>query len=173
MKYLVLSILISLFVFGVANAQERGIGVTPAEIVVEQNIQWPYTVPITVTNFSAQEEQFEVFGAQANPGRFVLEAGASRQVAVTFDPPAGGPAQGIIKVLSMQTSESGLSTGTGIKIPFRVQGVDNSRFLASANQTDGGNFPYIFGAGILLITLFLLWQMAGIVRVWIFNSSKQ
>ena len=170
MKYLVLSILISLFVFGVANAQERGIGVTPAEIVVEQNIQWPYTIPITVTNFSAQEEQFEVFGAQANPGRFVLEAGASRQVAVTFDPPAGGPAQGIIKVLSMQTSESGLSTGTGVKIPFRVQGSDNTKFLASANQA--GMWSYLFGAGLVLASLLLLWQIARIIQPWV-SSNKQ
>ncbi|HEX9721909.1 MAG TPA: hypothetical protein VGA53_01450 [Candidatus Paceibacterota bacterium] len=145
-----------------------GIGVSPAEIEIAGQVEWPYTVPITVTNFSDREEQFEVFGAQANPGRFSLGAGESRQVAVNFDQPA----EGVVKVLSMRTSAEGLSTGTGVKIPFRVADPADSRFLASANDAVGV-FPYIFGTGVILVSLLLLWYIAGIIKLWLATSNKQ
>lgn len=168
LKLMVLSLLgVWSLSFDVSHAQERGIGVSPAKINIDQNVEWPYTVPIIVTNFSEQQEQFEVFGAQANPGRFMLEAGASRRVMVTFDESG----EGEVKVLSMRMSEEGLNTGTGVKIPFRVAEANDSRFLAGAGEASGG-FPYIFGTAVLLITIILLWQIAGIIRPWI-NSSKQ
>lgn len=153
--------------FEVSNAQERGIGVSLAEITITNQVDFPYTVPITVTNFSESEEQFEVSGAAASPGRFSLKSMESKRVLVTFEEPA----EGELKVLSLQTSQNGLSTGTGVKIPFSVQGESDSVFLASA-QENAGAFPYMFGATVILVAIILLWHIAGIIRPWVANSNK-
>jgi len=179
LKFVALGLIgIWVFGFGVCYAQERGIGVTPGTIEIAEPVDWPYTVPVTVTNFSAEQEQFEILFEKSDgvivsalPARFALEAGASNRVMITFEEPAEST-EGLIKVLSPKTSEQGFVTGTGIKIPFRVGVDNNAKFLAGASEA-AGSFSYMLGSGLVLITVFLLWQIAQLVRLWMFNSNKQ
>jgi hypothetical protein len=159
MLYLVFSILIfAFFAPEYTQAFESGVGVTPSRITVEQNVEWPYTVPITVTNFSAQEEQFEVLGAAANPGRFVLGPGGTRSALVTFD----GPGNGTIKVVSKRVSEEGFTTGTGVKIPFEVHGQQPGvNFTAGAALASGwGSMAQVFAGFVILLAIWFLWYLA-------------
>ena len=167
--------------FGVSSAQERGIGVTPAKIEVGQNVEWPYTFPITVTNLSSETENFEVTFdkdedtiVSVSPGRFSLDALVSARVLVAFDPPAGGAAEGIIEVVSTRTSPEGFTTGTGVRIPFQIGKADSTKFLAGVSEALGGfgGFHRLFGAGMMVATLILLWYVSDIARSWIFNSGK-
>ena len=183
MKYIgffVFSLLLAAFVVD-AQAEERGIGVSPAKIEIAENVEWPYTIPITVTNFSAKEEHFEVLFEKNNvvvsalPGRFILESGASGRTFITFEEPRQA-AQGLVKIVSTQTSPDGFTTGTGIKIPFVIEKGNNAKFLASAAQTSGssaGGFSYMFGIGLILVTIVLLWYFSNIVRSWILSSNKR
>ena len=97
MKYSVFSILCFVLIFcaGSVSAQERGIGVSAANIEIGEDAEWPYTMSVFVTNFSSQEEVFEIILEDSfisvNPGRFMLEGGEQQKVMFTFDPPAGGP----------------------------------------------------------------------------------
>ena len=181
MKYLVCSIFSLLFYWGSVTAQERGIGVSPAKIEIGQGVEWPYTVPIAVTNFSSQAENFEVTfekgedtDISALPGRFALDAGVSGRVLVTFEKPRQ-TAEGLVKVVSTRTSLEGFTTGTGVKIPFRIEKADGEKFLAGASEALGGRlgFRQLFGAGMILATILLLWQVAIMVRSWMPNSNKQ
>ena len=160
------------FVVSEALALERGIGVTPAKIEVGQNVEWPYTFPITVTNLSSETENFEVTFdkdedtiVSVSPGRFSLDALVSARVLVAFDPPAGRSAEGIVEVVSTRTSPEGFTTGTGVKIPFHIE--------KSEAFGGFGGFHQLFGAGMMLATLILLWYLSDIVRSWIFNSDKR
>lgn len=177
MRYAVLGIstFVLMFCVGSAVARERGIGVSPANIVIGQNAEWPYTVPLTVTNLSSETENFEVTFEKdegtivsASPGRFSLDEGASARVLVTFERPRGA-AEGLVKVVSIRTSVEGFTTGTGVKIPFRLAAELSSAqaklSLAGASEA--------FGAGMMIATLILLWHLSGIIRLWIFNSEKR
>jgi len=139
MKYTRIIFSFSLFLFflssGEINAQERGlggfdsgrgIGVSPAKIEIGEVSEWPYTVPVFVTNFSAETEFFEiVFEADdtsfisINPGRFPLESGEQKQVLLAFDNPVV-ESSGIIKISGTRISPEGFVTGTGIEVPFYV-----------------------------------------------------
>ncbi|GEM_PF-3277767 len=177
----VIWILILVFYAGNAIAQERGIGVSPARIEIGQNMELPYTVPITVTNLSSETESFEVMFdkdkgtiVSASPGRFSLDAGVNTRVLVTFEDPRS-QTDGLIKVVSLRVSADGLTTGTGVKIPFRIGKVDTRSFLAGAGEVFGGfrGFSQLFGAAMILATLILLWYLSGIARTWIFNSDRR
>jgi hypothetical protein len=163
-------------------AQERGIGVTPAKIEVGQNVEWPFAVPITVTNLSSETENFEVTFEKdvgtivsVSPGRFSLDSGASARVLVTFEQPRG-KMEGLVKVVSSRISPEGFTTGTGVKIPFYImaQG-DSMEFLAGVGAVfrGFGGFDQLFGAGMILATLILLWCVSGITGTWISNSEKR
>ncbi len=172
------------FLFAVSNvfAQERGIGVSPANIEIGENAEGPYTVSLTVTNLSSETESFEVTFEKdegtivsSSPGRFSLDAGANTRVLVAFDPPAGGSAEGLVRVVSTRTSPDGFTTGTGVKIPFHIEAQgDNTKFLAGVSKAFGGfgGFHQLFGAGMIFATLILLWYVSDIVRLWILNSDK-
>ena len=156
---------------GSVVAQERGIGVTPAKIEVGQNVEWPYTFPITVTNLSSETENFEVTFEKdedtivsVSPGRFSLNAGASARVLAVFEEQRS-TAEGLVKIVSLRTSPEGFTTGTGVKIPFQIE---KSEALGSF-----GGFHQLFGAGMMLATLILLWYLSDIARSWIFNSDKR
>jgi len=111
MKYLFL--LLVLAVPFLTDAQDRGIGVSPARI---DSIEVPYTIPLFVTNFSSDKELFEVTGVIANPGRFVLESGETGRIIINFEEPE----EGVIRVSATRVSSEGLTTGTGIQIPYKV-----------------------------------------------------
>lgn len=168
--------------FGVSCAQERGIGVMPAEIEIAGQGEWPSVVPLTVTNVSSETESFEVTFEKdedtvvsAVPGRFSLDALESARVLVTFEEPKGA-AEGFLRVVSTRSSVEGFAMGTGVKVPFQieVQG-DNTRFLAGVGEIlrGFGGFHKLFGAAMILATLILLWYVSDIAKPWIFNSGKR
>lgn len=120
--------------FGVseASASERGIGVSPAKIEIGGNAEWPYTVPMTVTNLSSETENFEVTFdkdagviASVSPGRFLLKSGERGLMLVTFEEPRHS-ADGLVKIVSTKTSPEGFTTGTGIEVPFHIAGTSFS-----------------------------------------------
>jgi len=162
-------------------AQERGIGVSPSSIEIGQNVEWPYTIPLTVTNLSSETENFEITFEKdentvvsASPGRFSIDAGARTRVLVVFEEPRG-MAEGLVKVVSTKTSPEGFTTGTGVKIPFYIEAQnDSTKFLAGVSEAFGGflGFHQFFGAGMIFSTLILLWYLADIARLWIFNFEK-
>jgi len=168
---------------GLAMAEERGIGVTLSAIEITENTEWPYTVVITVTNFSAETENFKVlvekssflhnFSVGVDPGRFALARGASRRILLTFEEPRQGT-DGFVKVLSLRTSLDGFTTGMGVKIPFYIEKVQTAKFLAGMGEifSDRG-FNWLFGAGMILVTIIFLWQISVMIRSWILSSSKQ
>jgi len=171
MLYLVFTILIVGFLApGDIEAQERGVGVTPSEITIEQDVEWPYVVSFLVTNFSEDTEQFEVtFEKEVNtnlsaaPGRFELGSGERKQVLVTFDPPVGGsgPAGGFIKVVSKRTSLQGFTTGTGMKIPFTIAKQSDVKFVAgAAGASSWGSMSQVFAGLIMLLAIGFLWYLA-------------
>ena len=162
-----------------SKAEGLGIGVTPAKVEIGQNVEWPYTVSLMVTNFSTEAEKFDVLfekdayvAVSVVPGRFSLESGERGHVLVTFEEPRR-PAQGLIKIVSTRTSPEGFTTGTGVKIPFQIEKGSDTRFLAGIGEAfEGVGFLWLFGAGMIFATLLLLWQISAIVRIWIFNSDK-
>lgn len=162
MLYLVSSILIVGFLVpSVVAAQEQGLGVSPSRISIEADVEWPYTVLLTVTNFSEEEEQFEVFGVSANPGRFSLGAKESRRVLVTFE----GPGSGTVEVVSKRTSPEGFTTGTGMKIPFEVGKQDSVNFVAGVAWSSGwGSISQVFAGLMMLLAIGFLWYLANYVR---------
>jgi len=111
MKYILL--LLVLAVPFVALAQTRGIGVSPARIDAPEI---PHTTALFVTNLSSDKELFEVTGVIANPGRFVLKRGETGRIIVNFDEAK----EGVIRVSATRVSSEGLTTGTGIEIPYKV-----------------------------------------------------
>lgn len=181
MKLFVSFALVFLSAVSDVYAQERGIGVSPANIEIGQNVEWPYTVDLAVTNLSSETENFEVtFDKNAGvvvsalPGRFSLKSGERGLVMVTFEEPRRR-ADGLVKIVSTKTSPDGFTTGTGVKLPFRVEAQgDNKKFLAGVNEAFGGfgGFHQLFGAGMILVTLVLLWYFSGMVRTWISNFEK-
>ncbi|MEK7542636.1 MAG: DUF4430 domain-containing protein [Patescibacteria group bacterium] len=160
--------------FGVSHAQERGIGITPSKIEIQEGIEWPYTVPVEVFNLSSGREQFEVTFEKnrkgeisVSPGRFSLESGEKRKILVTFDRPQG-KASGFIRVATLGNTED-FPTGTGIKIPFSlISDMEREPFIASissSNQTYGW-FPWVLGTGMILVTLFLLWHFTQKIKIF-------
>jgi hypothetical protein len=190
MWYLVYSILVFVqMIVGVqyAEAAEFGIGVRPAKIEVFSSVDWPYTVPITVTNVSAQQAQVEVSFEKekhdvmiASPARFSLEGKGKKQVLVTFEEPVQGFAEGFVQMALFQSTENEheLVTGTGMKIPFSIQGVqaekEQVQLLAGVGILyEGLHAGWFMGAGMILLTLFLLWHIASFVQqIWLKNSNK-
>jgi len=181
MKFLIFLSIAFLCTVSDVFAQERGIGVSPSNIEIGENAEWPYTVPMVVTNLSSEAENFEVTFEKdegtivsASPGRFSLDAGAHTHVLVVFEEPRGA-VEGLVKVVSIRTSPEGLTTGTGVEIPFRIEGVEAAKFLASVEEALGRflGFHQLFGAGMILATLILLWYLSDIARIWIFNSGKR
>lgn len=170
MKFILPFSLVVFFLFVPdVDAQNRGIGVSPAKIEVGNNVEWPYTVPLLVTNFSSERELFEVTvekgeGTEVsfNPGRFTLESNQTGRVLVTFEKPEQG-LSGMIRIAATRVLPEGLTTGTGVKIPF---------FLASAAESTG-RFSQIFGAFLIFATLLLLWQLSNIVEPWVWHSTKR
>ena len=178
MRYIVFGILVFALMFygGGVLAQERGIGVSPAKIEIGQNAEWPYTIPITVTNFSSEAENFEVTFEKnvdtivsAAPGRFSLDAGGSARVLVTFEEPRRlaeaelSSAEGFVEILSMRTSPEGFTTGTGLKIPFRIEAQnDSTKFLAGAGEAFShfGWFPKVLGMLVIFMALWALWHVS-------------
>jgi len=147
--------------FGISHAQEHGLGVSPARIEIPENVEWPYVVPLMVTNFSAETEQFEVTNVSAVPGRFELGGGERRQVLVTFE----GPGAGTIQVVSKRVSPEGFTTGTGMKIPFETENQNNSNFVAGAALASGwGNMAQVFAGLMMLLAIGFLWYLANYVR---------
>ena len=178
LRIVILSLLgVYLPIIVLAEAGERGVGVTPAAIEIAERVEWPHTVGITVTNFSAETENFEVlvekssflhnFSVGVNPGRFALARGASRRILLTFEEPKQA-VNGFVKVLSLRNSLDGFTTGTGVKIPFYIEKVQTTKFLAGVGEifSDRG-FNWLFGAGMILVTIIFLWQIAVIIRSWI------
>jgi len=182
MKFLTFLPIAFLCIVSDVFAQERGIGVSPSSIEIEQRVEWPYTVALTVTNLSSETENFEVtFEKDADgivsstPGRFSLESLARSRVLVTFEEPRH-ETEGLVKVVSIRTSADGFTTGTGVKIPFHIEArLDNTKFFAGVREAFGGflGFHQLFGAGMILITIILLWQIAQMISPWIFSSNKQ
>lgn len=178
MKSFILLTMVLLLWSGSVMAQERGIGVTPARIEIGSNVEWPYTVPLLVTNFSSERELFEVtlkkdhdVAIGVDPGRFTLDAGKTTRILLTFENP-GKELSGMIRIAATRTSAEGLATGTGIEIPFQIETGENTKFLASAAES-AGRFSQIFGAFLILATLVVLWQLSNIVEPWIWHSTKR
>lgn len=175
-----------LFGVSAAEAQERGLGVSPAKIEIDESVEWPYTVPITITNFSAETDQFELmvekpssiknFSVGIDSGRFLLESGARRRVLLTFEKP-GQETKGLIAIVSTRISPEEFVTSTGVKVPYHISskalGIDDTRFLAGVSKVGGERWStWLFGAGMILATLILLWFLSDSIRTWIFNSNK-
>src|SRR3989344_8734873 len=60
---------------GSAMAQERGIGVSLSKIEIGQNVEWPYTLPITVTNLSSETEVLEIHSKKMKERLFLSRPG--------------------------------------------------------------------------------------------------
>lgn len=127
MKYIVLIFIFLYMGTGVALADLRGIGVTPAEIDIKGISSFPYSTEIFVKNGSATRESFEVTfksdsltNVSIEPSRFSLAANESKRVIVQFDEPGEKYAKGIIRVTAMRVSLEGFSTGTGLEIPVNI-----------------------------------------------------
>ena len=162
--------------FGVSEAiaSERGIGVSPARIDVEQVLEWPYTTSILVTNLSSQEEIFTITSDQnfisANPGRFPLESGEKKLITLTFEN-SGTDITGIIKIAGTRVSPDGFVTGTGIKVPFMIEG--GSTMLSAGTEQQEIFLAGIAGASNNLITrsiaIGLMAIIAVLVILWYFS----
>lgn len=166
MRYLLLFILATPFI---VLAQDRGIGVSPARIDAEKV---PYTTALFVTNYSSDKELFEITGVIANPGRFVLEAGETGRIIVNFEEPG----EGVIRVAATRVSSEGLTTGTGIQIPYKVGVLSSSSSVSSlesdnpttlslldrgaASAREVGNIGNIGGGILVITTLLALWFFA-------------
>ena len=161
--------------FGVfeAAASERGIGVSPAKIEIGEGVEWPHTIPITVTNFSSEAENFEVTFKKEEemivsvvPGRFLLGVGEVGRVLVVFEKPKR-ETQGLVKVAAIRTSSEGFTTGAGVKIPFEVGEEEDSRkFLAAAVVAFGNwnGLGRVFGIFAIFAAIISLWHVAAYAR---------
>ncbi len=186
---------VSLLIFGLLSAglteaQTRGIGVTPANIEVQSMQEWPFAAPLFVTNFSSQEELFEITFdrnmdtiVSADPGRFVLEGGDTGRILLTFENP-NGTSNGIIRIASARTLPEGLTTGTGIEVPFSIssdltltkpeQSV-KAGLLAGALDSAGGfiQYPRIVGAFAIFGVVILLWYIATLGSKLVFIKKEK
>jgi len=148
--------------FSSADAQMRGVGVSPAVIDIEDVEEWPYTTSLFVTNLSEDPEFFEVTGVAAYPGRFVIEGKETSRVLLTFE----RPEQGTIRVVAKKENSEGLTTGTGMEVPFSVSGQPLSLPLAA--DVSQAVLP---GAAIIFFSLVALWYVSDIARRTIFASK--
>ena len=178
MKKIIFLTGIMLLVWGSkGEAQTLGIGVSPANIEIGQNAEWPYTVPLFVTNLSSETENFEVTFdkdaggiASVSPGRFSLKSGERGLVLVMFGEP-GPRADGLVKIVSTKTSPEGFTTGTGIEVPFHIVGTsfsseqleterfgDTSVFYAAAGEylALGSWYGRIWGGIAILMSIAFL-----------------
>jgi len=175
-KFLIIalfSILYSLFFLPI-EAQARGIGISPAKIEIEDVGDWPYTVPIFVTNYSSEKELFEVIidseekSVSVTPGRFILEGGEKARILAMFEQPQEYTS-GNIQISAVRSSPEGFVTGTGMKIPFQISGIgqiseESSELLANAAVGVGGNSPMLFAWFMIVVALLLLWYVSDAVR---------
>jgi len=177
-RYLVFGILYLVFSLSIWTdvfAQERGIGVSPAKIEIAEDVEWPYTTPLFVTNLSESAELYEVTFentpqgiVSASPGRFRLASGDTGRVLLNFENPQQ-EVTGLIRVVASRYSPEGFETGAGLKIPFhiageRVKGEERveSSFLASVGDAFRNNslFSWIFGILAILMAIVFLWYLA-------------
>lgn len=164
-----------------AEAQERGIGVSPARIEQEDIAEWPYTTALLVTNYSDEKELYEVkvkasdAGIFINPGRFVLNPGETGRALISFEQKA----EGMLRVSAVKTSAEGLVTGTGMEVPFQVQqgsGFSNQTSLgkgALAAVGSGDGIPWSgvgLGIMILLGSVFALWKASFLIGAFIWKK---
>lgn len=182
MKYVVLGIFAVALVFYTEDvrAQERGIGVSPANIEIGQTTEWPYTVPLLVTNLSSETESFEVtfekeegMSVSVVPGRFSLGVGEVGRVLVVFEKPKR-ESRGFVKVAAIRTSPAspslggpeGFTTGTGVKIPFLISGESNTKFLSAAAVAFGSQHGSgrVFGMLAIFAAIISLWYVAAYTR---------
>lgn len=128
MKYLSVLVLLLSFILGAgttsAQAQERGIGVSPERISIEEGQEFPFSQSILVKNLSDSTEWIEVSISRtligfaiAEPGHFALESGQVARVNLHFDRPESVEGNGVIRISGRRTSAEGISTGTGVEIP--------------------------------------------------------
>ena len=166
--------------FGIGQAQERGIGVSPANFEIPESVSWPYTIPLFVTNLSSEKELFEITfdknqqgNISANSGRFTLGSEETGRVLLTFDDPKR-EISGIVLVSATRVSPEGLTTGKGIEVPFRIGGsaaipkknqVQKNSLLASVYEIFGKKemSGQIIGALAILFSILLLWRIASLI----------
>ncbi|MBI2577647.1 MAG: hypothetical protein HYV77_02275 [Candidatus Wildermuthbacteria bacterium] len=157
--------------------QGRGIGVSPAQIRVENISEWPHSVKMYITNFSAEKEWIEITLDKksegdiiVDPARFALEGEKRGVVLLTFGESVSRKKfEGVIKVQATRILPEGLATGTGIEIPFSVAGdkieaKDKDSFLLAALGSIGNARGFV-GLGLILLGIAaivaLLFKLAG------------
>ncbi len=155
MKKIFLIIFIFLCIPFFAVSQSRGIGVTPAEINLDEKP--PSSFFITVKNLSSEKEWVEItFSAElassafSDPGRFFISGGASRKVLLVFDEVKE---RGSVRVSSSRISAEGVSTGTGVEIPVIPHSFKKNLLRASIFSSFSGEISFLF---TVLLILFLL-----------------
>lgn len=124
----------------------------PAIIEMDTVKEWPHTVPLFVTNLSEKAEFFKVTGLAAKPGRFVLEGKETERVLLTFEQSE----KGIIRVAATRDEPGGLTTGTGMEIPFSVSGPSTNSLPLGADVSQAA----LPGALVVLFVLVTLWYVS-------------
>lgn len=159
MKYIFFVLLLLSFA-RVAQAETRGIGVSPAIIDVQGVSSWPYRTEMFVKNGSLKRESFEITfksnslkNISIEPSRFSLKGGETRRVLVQLEKPDIRIAQGTVRVTALRITPEGFATGTGIEIPVRVIG---------ALIVQDSDASELLGAGIAAFTE-MLWPSPWIV----------
>lgn len=178
MKYIVLIFIFLYMGTGVALANSRGIGVTPAEIDVKGISSFPYSTEVFVKNGSTNRESFEVTfksdslaNVSVEPSRFSLGAKESKRIIVQLDEPEEKYAKGIIRVTAMRVNLDGFNTGTGLEIPVSISVATQAPELGIASISSF--FPSSWMALFSIIGIFILLRaLATFIYPLIFPVAK-
>lgn len=125
MKHVILIISISVIgVFpGVTFA--NGLSVSPSSVMIDTREH--DTATLTVQNLGDKKASFSVYPDQHEasfsiiPGTFTLSENTSREVTVTVDSVTASVTETRLSVVARQVTPTGLSFGSGIKVPITVR----------------------------------------------------
>lgn len=157
-------IILLLFLPMAAFGQVRGISVSPSEIIVDGNGQWPYVTDIQITNTGDSDEWVEigVFGdtnhVRVSPSRFPLKIGETGRTVITVSLPTDKKVIGNLQISATRNSPEGATVGTGIKLPFVISSqalTAGDMNLAAAAGTGSASKGIVKVFGITIILLFV------------------
>lgn len=159
MRIKILSILVFIFLFLIPAdlILALGVGANVSSLDLEMKLRESGSVKISVFNISQEAGIFRVFPDELgdwikiSPDDFRLEAGESKEVKIDAFAKKTGIMATNLSILAEPLNRQGLSVGSGLKIPLRLNVNDKKTFfLASAFSAVSQIFP-----PLLFVVIFL------------------